>query len=181
MPTGVYERRPRLVEHIPGIGPLAAELRRALVCRNWKLRELADAAQVSVTTVTEMAGGTTLPQHGTVVRIADALGWPQLIDASTRLRLGACEVCRRAMVNTSQRTRRYCSRTCAAAARNRRRTGVRRQVGTVARHRLADHQKAVAAMCRTCSPDGICRVADCPLRAVSPFPLVVKEARLTCR
>lgn len=37
------------------------------------------------------------------------------------------------------------------------------------RNQLNEHLAAVEAMCRSCEPDGICRTADCALRAVSPL------------
>ena len=40
---------------------------------------------------------------------------------------------------------------------------------------LADHRLAVEAMCRSCEPEGRCRDAACPLRAVSPLPLLTVE------
>lgn len=41
--------------------------------------------------------------------------------------------------------------------------------------RLGMHRDAVAAMCETCEPLGYCRTADCPLRSVSPLPLLITE------
>lgn len=49
--------------------------------------------------------------------------------------------------------------------------------------RLGMHREAVAAMCNTCEPLGYCRTPDCPLRAVSPLPLLItdKEGDLASR
>lgn len=41
--------------------------------------------------------------------------------------------------------------------------------------RLAMHRDAVASMCSTCEPLGYCRTADCPLRSVSPLPLLITD------
>lgn len=41
--------------------------------------------------------------------------------------------------------------------------------------RLGMHRDAVAAMCSTCEPLGYCRTPDCPLRSVSPLPLLVTD------
>lgn len=38
---------------------------------------------------------------------------------------------------------------------------------------LAVANAAVAAFCAGCEPEGVCRTADCPLRALSPLPLAV--------
>jgi hypothetical protein len=40
---------------------------------------------------------------------------------------------------------------------------------------LALRSAAIDAMCRACEPDGYCRMAECPLRPVSPLPY--REAR----
>lgn len=40
---------------------------------------------------------------------------------------------------------------------------------------LAPFKAAVDAMCGACEPDGYCRTADCPLRTVSNWPLLVTE------
>jgi transcriptional regulator with XRE-family HTH domain len=44
----------------------------------------------------------------------------------------------------------------------------------VAERRLGEHMEAVAAFCRSCSPDG-CRTPTCEMRSVSPMPLVDDE------
>lgn len=38
---------------------------------------------------------------------------------------------------------------------------------------LDDHRNAVAAMCAVCEPEGRCHDGECPLRSVSPLPLVL--------
>ena len=42
---------------------------------------------------------------------------------------------------------------------------------------LQRYVAATVAMCQSCEPDAVCRQADCPLRAVSPLPLVVSRRR----
>lgn len=40
---------------------------------------------------------------------------------------------------------------------------------------VAGYQEATDAMCRSCEPEGLCRTAECPLRTVSPLPLVAND------
>lgn len=42
---------------------------------------------------------------------------------------------------------------------------------TKAQRRLDGYAEAIDAMCRGCEPEGLCRTAECPLRAFSPLPL----------
>jgi DNA-binding XRE family transcriptional regulator len=37
------------------------------------------------------------------------------------------------------------------------------------------YQDAIAGMCAACEPDGLCRTAECPLRGVSPLPLISND------
>lgn len=43
---------------------------------------------------------------------------------------------------------------------------------------VSAYQDAVADMCGTCEPDGLCRTAECSLRGVSPLPLVANDVEV---
>jgi hypothetical protein len=49
----------------------------------------------------------------------------------------------------------------------------RRRLTDAERDRLRVLERGVAAFCRACEPDGVCHMARCELRPVSPLPLAV--------
>lgn len=117
------------------------------------------------------AKGQSLPTVETARRLDEILGTEleQLIIESRRVE---CQNgCGRTVIVRGNAARtRYCSPSCAKQA-GKVRTGLMPKRDTLLR-RLGLHQEAVAAYCAECEPDGICRTATCPLRSVSPFPLL---------
>lgn len=136
-------------------GRTAAEVARRLGC--------------SQTALSRWRSGAGVPALATADRLADLLEAPAVRMAAARHWRRRCSWCR-AQYTTNPRTAsssRYCRRTCRAmASRHRGRQQVRQANGKA----LAAALRAVAAMCRACEPQGVCRDSGCPLRPVSPLP-----------
>lgn len=64
-----------------------------------------------------------------------------------------------------------------AAAEYRRSESKRQTRSRTTERRLLTIQAAVDAMCAGCEPLGVCRTADCALRAVSPLPLALDGSK----
>jgi hypothetical protein len=111
-------------------------------------------------------------------RYAEALMAPHLVSLCASLRTKECEVCGSSYVedHNGGLAQRWCSDNCRWVGRGREkaqkgRDETQRRYDLWAR-RARKLAKAVGAMCRGCEPEGACRQADCPLRPVSPLPLV---------
>jgi len=156
----------------------AGEVKRLMKDRHLTNIALAATVGVNRRAVSGWRSGRYVPLHDTVLRIADALMAEQLVGMSLRLRMGRCEACSRPVVSQGRgpAPRRYCDPRCKSTAAWRRRKAVHQDSIAFSKIRLAEHQQAVAAFCLGCEPEGICRTADCPLRAVSPLPFVAMRA-----
>lgn len=153
------------------------DLRRALVAYGVKQVELAASLGVRPTTVSEWCRGVRFPSMAQADGIAESL--PGLAHIVIAAHTVECIVCGRTTVHGKGNSRaRYCGSDCKATDHSRRRREGSRDVGIVARHRLAQHQAAVLAMCRACEPEGMCRDAGCALRPVSPLPLADGRLRV---
>jgi hypothetical protein len=117
--------------------------------------------------------GRMLPRHETAIRLADALSWPRLRTLAEDARRKTCVVDGIAFIDDSgSDNRRYCSTSCHEVA-DKARSGRPTRVTAAGAERRAERlSAAVVAMCLACEPEGVCRTADCPLRAVSPFRCV---------
>ena len=128
------------------------------------------------------------PSHVMAVRLAEALMVPRLAAMSLERVQRYCDVCGRGFLLRSARgkTKKRCSKRCTVTANRRnaaerdrvrgiRDKALRERVGMISRVRLTEHQEAVAAFCRACEPEGLCRTATCELRPVSPLPLVARR------
>lgn len=156
--------------HRFGAALLAARRRRKI-----GKRAIAIQTGISRNALTEYERGRILPQFASACRIADALGDENLVVVARECRTLPCAICAKPFLNDAAANRRYCSEACKDVDRKKR-------VGVVPRHssvrlerELALYRPAVAAMCQQCEPSGACRTADCPLRIVSPFPLVLER------
>lgn len=175
------------------------ELVKACRARGVPLKELERATGVGHTSLDNYRRGLILPKVEVAKALAHALDWPQLASMIVAARTFACARagCERTFRNDTGAPRRYCSEMCRRIAQNlrdaehRRRsggqTGDRRTLDAALRQlrsglAIADERSlllegAIDAMCRGCEPDGVCRLADCPLRPFSPLPLAVHLQR----
>jgi hypothetical protein len=105
--------------------------------------------------------------------VADRLGQllddPQLLQMATAARRISCAICGRVVFAGTFR-RVYCSDDCGHIARALGRKALTERESALIRSR-SGLLAAIDAMCLSCEPEGICRTAECPLRAVSPLPL----------
>lgn len=159
---------------------IATELRRAMLARGVTYSALAATTGTPRPTIANMTRGTSLGPHETVVRLAEYLDWDPLVKASLAARLRTCEVCGREFYADQRRARKFCSVRCNSTAVIRRRKVKQREERALSSQakgaRLALFQEAVAAYCRGCEPEGLCRDAACALRPCSPLPLARQRA-----
>lgn len=169
------------------------ELVKACRLRGVPLNELERVTGVGHTTLDHYRRGLSLPKVEVATALAAALDTPRLARMIVEARTHGCarRGCERTFVNDTGAPHRYCSPACLRIEANVRLAGTRRrqagQTGSKAKANaavarlksglaIADEQigvlqGAIAAMCRGCEPDGVCRVGDCSLRPFSPLPL----------
>lgn len=155
----------------------STELKRAMTTRGMSQTGLAKRAAYGRSPLARIIAGETLPTPEVAERLAEALDWPGLLAKIVPSREGRCVLCDAPFVTAPRgHSRRYCSNRCKRAAHMRMaREGMRSRALTETRltkKRLADHQEAVAAFCRGCEPEGLCRDDECGLRPVSPLRFV---------
>ena len=153
-----------------------AELRRAMLARSASLRGLAIASGVSRSALGFYRAGVNLPSLQTADRIAEALDSPRLRTIMLEARGGSCELCGRQFVATGNGNQRYCSEDCRRLAAIHRSGRPVRERAIRAERRTARLEIAVAAYCRECEPEGMCRDSACGLRSVSPLGLIRRVA-----
>lgn len=145
-----------------------AELRRALQARNVTQAALAASVGVSARQANFWCRGISFPYVATGLRIAEALSWPTLGMMVRRHRTVSCHACKRTIVSEGTGSpRRYCNDSCRRIAQKK---GIQVPATSAVARSLVIYRDAVEAMCVDCSPSGVCREADCRLRAVSPLP-----------
>ena len=122
-----------------------------------------------------------LPSIESAVVLADYLSAPSLLHMVSRERTIACQLCERPFIPTNRGglKRLYCSEICQRTGVAQRRSMANRKewgkVHTRWENRYHRAQTAIDAMCNECADwEGVCRMAKCPLRSVSPLPLVVE-------
>lgn len=163
---------------------MAAELRRALAARGMSGKALGDAIGMSHSTVYDILRNDRVPTVQTAALMADALGWPNLVNIARRDRTKTCEVCGTSFVDAGRNgVARCCGPTCQGTRYQRRVRGSivadnLRGRAEVAENRLDLHRRAVAAFCAGCEPESFCRDAECSLRPVSPLPLADRRLRV---
>lgn len=140
-----------------------AIIKRAMARRGIRTKALAARVGVTDTMVRFWMSGRYVPsiEHGET--LTEVLGDDAIIKAVRHAKVGRCALlsCGRPFEkhwNGGKRV--FCSDRCRTTAAAR--PGERRD----------PRQEAIDAFCRSCEPDGICRTADCPLRAYSPFLFV---------
>lgn len=172
------------------------EMVKAMRARDVPLKEVAKAAGVGHTALDHYRTGAILPKTATALAIAEVLDWPKLARIIEEARTFVCARpgCGRTYRHEGGGPRKYCTPSCVEQARVQAMASKRlRQAGQTGntRHssaaiarlrsaaRIADEravmaETAIGAYCRECEPEGLCRQADCPLRAFSPLPLATR-------
>lgn len=175
------------------------ELVKAYETRGIPRSELWRATGIGRTALDNYRTGSILPRTEAAAALAAVLEWPKLLEIVREARTRACVRCNRPfrMEGGNGGRKIYCGPTCrdlaaqeklassrirkagqtddgrqTRAAIMRLRSGIR-----IAEDRAAELAGAIDAMCRDCEPGGVCRTADCPLRAFSPLPFRVHEQR----
>ncbi len=185
---------------IPAGSPRAAtaaafgrELVKAMAKRDIPRNELHRVTGIGRTALDNYRAGANLPKTEAAAALASVLEWPKLAELVTAARTHPCRRCGGSFVNEggNQGAKRYCSVDCRAIAERERQAQTRnRQAGQtndgrrryqalallrsgirIAEERSQTLVAAIAAMCASCEPEGLCRTEDCPLRAFSPLPL----------
>jgi hypothetical protein len=151
------------------------QLRAAMSRRGMVRADLCRATGADSTLARRWLAGESMPDHATVVVIAEWLHWPSLVALSIALRSGTCEGCGGPTLATRGRTPpRWCGSRCAMRASDRRRHERKRLqvIGVVTRER--DRlRSAVDDWCHDCTDgEGICRDGACRFRDVSRLPFV---------
>lgn len=160
----------------------SSELKKAMKARGMGNSQLRAATGIPLGTIKHAITGAHLPLQDTVIRMADALTWPNLATIAARSRTVTCILCGTEFVRTkgSERTR-FCSSICARTAwarRQREAQGRKRESRTLGdlrltRNRLEAHRRAIAAFCADCTAgEMVCRDDGCLLRPVSPIAFV---------
>jgi Helix-turn-helix domain len=169
------------------------ELTKAMQARDIPMKEAARAAGIGRTAIEHYRTGAILPKTRTARALADVLDWPKLAEMADAARQFVCARpgCGRVYRHEGGGPRKYCSSACVTQAEAQRTASKRlRQAGQTddgrtraaaiaqlrSAARIADEraqvaETAIAAMCRSCEPAGLCRTPECALRAVSPLPL----------
>lgn len=128
--------------------------------------------------------GDSLPRVGRAAILAEILDAPMLLSLCVELRTKTCEECDATFVSDGRggNEKRWCSKECGDRYRVRVRypserhwNGQRYDTWKRIAQKL---RTSVEAMCRACEPDATCRDSVCPLRNVSPFPLVELKLRV---
>jgi hypothetical protein len=150
----------------------AGELSNAMARRGIGPTALGRMIGASPTMVHNWKRGVSTPIHRTVLVLSEALDWEQLIAVSIEERTRECEICGASIFDESKERgrRRYCGTRCQRVAYDRRKEHAKAEATTLLRNRLRAHQKAVAAYCSGCAPDGVCPLRrECDLFEVSPY------------
>lgn len=170
------------------------ELSLALTTRDVPMKEAARVVGIGRTAIDHYRTGQVLPKTATARALAELLDWPKLAEIITAARTFVCQRpgCGRTYRHEGGGPRRYCTPACVTQAEAQRTATKRlRQAGQkgdgrlrsaaiaqlrsaarIADERARVAEEAIAAMCRSCEPMGLCRTPSCELRPVSPLPLV---------
>lgn len=139
------------------------------------INQLAAALGCSRTNVWELRRGR-IPRANLAARLASILDNDTLTTLARQARSVTCPTCRSTVQSVTNR-KRYCSEACGKIGRllGRRAPGPVEHVALV---HLARTREAVAAFCRSCEPEGVCRQPACQLRPVSPLPCAAAPVEL---
>jgi len=175
------------------------ELVRAYQTRGIPRSEIHRVTGIGRTALDNYRTGASLPRVEAAAQLAALLDWPRLRTIVAAARTRACARCGRPFTNDggNMAAKRYCSTACREIANAERVASRRsRQAGRtddsrrryqalaqlrsgirIAEERTAELRDAIAAMCASCEPEGVCRTADCPLRGFSPLPFEQHRVR----
>ena len=161
------------------------ELARAMRERYVSKAAVADGCDLAYSVVQHYIKGYSLPKLSTATRIADSLSWPRLADIAREGRTMQCRTCGGDFIDEGTQ-KAYCSNLCMVIDQKkhrgmdgRKRASMAEDVSRRAMTELSAFKIAINGMCTSCEPDGVCRTPDCPLRNVSPLPLLAgREAPL---
>jgi len=117
--------------------------------------------------------GRGLPRIDAAIQLASVLDCPKLVDIVKSVVDLKCETCGKPFTHTGNGPRRYCSDRCRDIRGKMRAGQPLRQRADIAEQRAAEYQIAVNGYCRSCEPQGQCREPECPLRPVSPLPIII--------
>lgn len=171
-------------------------MRRKMAQQNLSVDTMAKALDSNRGSVTQWRMGYRLPEPRFLGGIADLLDAPILVQLAMEYRSGACDECGVPFVQhaKSGTPQRFCGDDCRSAYNNRiarqRVASTRadriaqaiqqRMAAEKARDEAQDERRraleAVAAFCRECEWDGLCKMPDCKLRSLSPLPLAREGA-----
>lgn len=173
------------------------EMVKACRARDIPLKGLARSIGIGHTALDHYRQGVVLPKTATAHAIAEVLDWPRLAEIVEQARTFVCgrPGCERTYRHEGGGPRRYCTPDCVRiavaqrmASRRLRQAGQKddgrlraaaiaqlRSAARIADERAVAAEISIAAYCRGCEPEGLCRMADCPLRPFSPLPLVTHE------
>ena len=156
-------------------------LKRHMAARGMSVNDAAAITGLGTSTIVSLRNGHRLPLLATAERLADALAAPSIVEYVSRAHLMKCDDCGRSFThdNVGGKPRRFCSMQCQKNAWNREKRAGARAAWGYAHTRWSSKykraQEAIDAMCNECADwEGVCRMAKCPLRSVSPLPLVVE-------
>jgi transcriptional regulator with XRE-family HTH domain len=173
----------------------AALLRRKMTANHMMSKTLAAAISSNRSSVGQWRSGYRLPDDRFLGGLADLLDAPGLVLIAAEYRDGICVECAKPfrMHPKAGSPRRYCSPRCKSEHNKRKARDANRstradrlamavmreraaeELRDNARREAADRDHAIAAFCRACEWDGICKMPSCELRPFSPLPLA-KEA-----
>lgn len=161
------------------VGLFAHHLRKDKEASGLTWNQVAAACSVSNSHLKRIAYAQGVASMQQAVKLSEYFNDPLLVDIMARMRTKGCERCGVIFItNKHQAKRRFCSAICQNRAERARKAEVTvRGLYTeldVIRANLRDANSAIAAFCRGCETDNICKTPSCSLRPVSPLPLVVR-------
>jgi hypothetical protein len=143
---------------MPAAAEFSSRLQEAMTRRKTSALRLAPLIGVSDTQVSNWRHGLALPSIAAAEKLVEVLDWPSLLAPVVAARTRRCTYGPCSATYPRERGKRlFCSTSCW-------RNAVKNPAA-----RVDARQRAIDENCRQCEPEGVCRTADCPLRAFSPF------------
>jgi len=151
-------------------------LRQARIRAGLGTRKVADAAQVTRTQVMHYEQGRNIPSVIVAARIAAALDSRVLLQMAQEARQRECVRCKAVILANAGRPATVCSEACRQLMTKAVRKPVERDVRLLSAE-VRTYRRRIAEMCGQCpdGEDGFCRLAECPLRSVSPLPFALDK------
>jgi Helix-turn-helix domain len=154
---------------------LGGELRKALAARGRTTADVARGTGLQHDGIGKIIRGLRYPTLATLERIAAYLDWPELLALAEEGRRRTCIVDGRQFVTRAKAPEksRFCGSRCQTTYFERARRGRSHDITAA---RLKEAHAAIATFCFSCEPvERMCRDARCPLRDLSPLPLIVRR------